>query len=67
MTARVASDASFSFRNVAPGDYLLAPVDDVEPGEWFDPSFLQRLSESAVHVTIGEAEKKVQDIRIGGL
>jgi hypothetical protein len=63
MTARVANDASFSFRNVPPGDYLIAPVDDVEPGEWFDPSFLQRLLPSAVRVTIAEGEKKVQNIQ----
>jgi hypothetical protein len=65
MTARVATDGGFSFRNVPPGDYLLAPVDDVEPGEWFDPAFLQGLAPAAIHVTIAEGEKKVQDIRVG--
>ena len=39
---------------------------DVEPGEWFDPAFLQRLAPGAMRITIGDGEKKVQDIRLGG-
>ena len=38
----------------------------VEPGEWYDPAFLQRLLPSAVKVTVAEGEKKVQDLKIGG-
>ena len=66
LTARTASDGSFTFRNVPPGDYQLAPVDDVEQGEWYDPSFLQRLVPGAIRVTIAEGEKKVQDLKAGG-
>jgi hypothetical protein len=66
LTTRTAKDGSFTFRRVPPGDYALAAVDDVEPGEWFDPAFLQRLVPSAIKVTIGEGEKKTQDIRVGG-
>jgi uncharacterized protein (DUF2141 family) len=65
-TTRTSLDGSFSLRNLAAGEYHLAAVDDVEQNEWFDPSFLQRIAASARSVTIGEAEKKVQDIRIGG-
>jgi hypothetical protein len=66
LAMRLANDGSFAFRNVPPGDYLLAAVDDVEPGEWFDPAFLQRLAPAAIRVTIGDGEKKVQDVRLGG-
>ncbi len=66
MTSRIATDGSFAFANVPPGDYQLAPAEDVEPGEWFDPTFLQRLSPAAIRVTIAEGEKKVQNVRIGG-
>jgi hypothetical protein len=66
LTSRVAGDWTYSFANVPPGDYSLAAVDDVEPGEWFDPSFLQRVEPTGIKVTIGEGEKKTQDIRIGG-
>jgi hypothetical protein len=41
-------------------------VDDVEPGEWFSPAFLQRLAPAAVRVTIGDGEQKVQDLQVGG-
>jgi hypothetical protein len=41
-------------------------VDDVEPGEWFDPAFLQRLVPTAIKLTIGDGEKKTQDIHVGG-
>jgi hypothetical protein len=67
LTARTASDGSYTFRSVPPGEYLLAPVDDLEPGEWFDPAFLQRLTAGALKVTIAEGEKKVQDVKVGGL
>jgi len=66
LTSRVAGDGTFSFANVPPGDYWLAPVDDVEPGEWFDQTFLQRIEPTAIRVTIGEGEKKTQDLRVGG-
>jgi uncharacterized protein (DUF2141 family) len=65
-TARTAKDATFSFKRLPPGDYSLAAVDDVEPGEWYDPSFLQRLEPTAIKVTIGEGEKKIQDLHVGG-
>jgi hypothetical protein len=64
-SSRAGKDGSFTFTRVPPGDYLMAAVDDAEPGEWYDPSFLQRLAPAAVRVAIAEGEKKVQDIRAG--
>jgi protocatechuate 3,4-dioxygenase beta subunit len=66
LSSRVAGDGTFSYANVPPGNYWLAPVDDVEPGEWFDPTFLQRIEPTAIQVTIGEGEKKTQDVRVTG-
>lgn len=66
LTSRVAGDGTYSFANVPPGEYFLAPVDDVEPGEWFDPTLLQRIEPTAIKVTVGEGEKKTQDLRVGG-
>lgn len=60
------ADGAFTFRNLPPGDYLLAAIDDVETNEWFDPSFLQRLLPTAMKVAIAEGEQKVQDIKLGG-
>lgn len=63
---RPSSDGAYAFRNLPAGDYYLAAIDDVEPGEWFDPAFLQRLIPSAMKLAIGEGEQKAQDIRLGG-
>ena len=63
---RPAADGAYVIRNLPAGNYLVAAVDDVEPGEWFDPAFLQRLVPAAVRITIADSEQKVQDVRIGG-
>jgi hypothetical protein len=65
-TARPATDGRFSFSNVPPGDYKIAPVVDAEPGSWFDPAFLQELDQSALRVSIAEGENKVQNVRLAG-
>jgi hypothetical protein len=66
LTARAASDGSFQFKNVPPGDYLMAAVGDLEPGEWYDPALLQRVIPTATKVSIADGEKKVQDLKAGG-
>jgi len=66
LTARVASDGFFQFKNVPPGDYYMVALDDLEPGEWLDPALLQRVTPGAIKVTIAEGEKKVQDLKTGG-
>jgi uncharacterized protein (DUF2141 family) len=63
---RPSADGAFTFRNLPAGDYMLAAIDDVEFGEWFDPSFLQRLLPTAMKIAIAEGEQKVQDINLGG-
>jgi len=37
---------------------------DVEPGNWFDPAFLQQMEGAAISLRIGEGEKKVQHVQI---
>ena len=46
-----------------PGDYNLAVVDDVEQGEWFDPSYLEQIRPGAKRISLSEGEKKTQDLR----
>jgi protocatechuate 3,4-dioxygenase beta subunit len=62
---RPAADGAYVFRDLVAGEYLIAAVDDVETGEWYDPAFLQRIAPSAVKVTIRDREQKTQDIRSG--
>jgi len=47
-----------------PGMYLVVLTDSVEWEEWLDPEFLRKLQPAAIPVTIGEGEKRVQDLRI---
>ena len=62
---RVATDGHYTFKRVLPGSYFLAITLDVEPGEWMDPSFLQRLSPTAMPIALAEGEQKVQDLQPG--
>ena len=61
---RPGTDGRFSVRALPPGNYLLAAVTDVERDQRFSPDFLKELVPSAVKVTLGAGEKKVQDLRI---
>ena len=64
-STRPATDGRFTFRNLPPGDYLLAPVGDFEPGSLSDPEYLQGLEASALRVTLQPGEKQTQDVRLG--
>jgi hypothetical protein len=64
---RPATDGKFRIIGLPAGDYVLAATTDVEPNEWYDPAFLERLLPmSAVRVSLADGEKKTQDIKIGG-
>jgi hypothetical protein len=65
-STRPGTDGRFVFRGLPAGDYRLTAVTDVEPGEWYDPAFLTQLAAVSLPVTIGDGEKKVQDIRVAG-
>lgn len=65
-SVRPGTDGKFTVRNLPPGSYMIVAVTDVEPGEWYDPEFLSQLAAAAMRVTLGEGEKKTQDIRIAG-
>lgn len=64
-SARPATDGRYTFRNLPPGDYRIAPVYDLEPGAMSDPAFLQQLEATALRVTLQPGEKKAQDMRVG--
>lgn len=64
---RPGTDGRFTFGNLPAGDYRLTAVTDVEPGEWYDPAFLEQLGAASIPVTLGEGEQKVQNIRLSGV
>jgi uncharacterized protein (DUF2141 family) len=63
--AHAGADGTFVFHSLPSGDYLLAATEDVEPGEWFDPAFLQRLAAAAARLTLAEGERKLAELRVG--
>lgn len=60
---RTDSSGAFHVRNLPPGDYLLAAVDDVQQGEWFDPAYLEQIRADAKRISLSEGDKKTQDLR----
>jgi hypothetical protein len=63
--ARPSADGHFSMPDLPPGDYLLGVVTDIDPEDWQNPVLLGQLGPTSVKVTIGEGEKKVQDLQLG--
>ena len=59
---RASSDGSYAIKRLLPGEYLLAAVGDVEPGEWLDPLFLEHLVKAALPFTLADGEQKVQNL-----
>jgi hypothetical protein len=64
---RPASDGAFTIKDLPGGDYLLVALTDVAPNEWNDVDFLTRIASSGAPVTLGDGEKKTQNLRIAKL
>jgi hypothetical protein len=64
LTTRPSTDGKFSFRDLPPGDYRLAALEDAEPGSWFDPELLKQLILASTEVTMTEGLRKTQDLRV---
>jgi hypothetical protein len=62
---RPSSDGHYGFHGLPPGDYRIAVVPDVEPGQWYDPAWLRQVLPSAVPVTLAAGEHRLQDLRVG--
>jgi hypothetical protein len=62
--ARLSSDGRYRISGLPPGEYYLAVITDVIPGQLDDPSFLESLIPRAVKVVMGEGERKVQDYQV---
>lgn len=67
--AEPSADGRYQLGGVGPrslpvGDYHLAAVADLSPDEQYNPAFLKTLVGSAIRITLGAGERKVQDVRV---
>jgi hypothetical protein len=58
------ADHRYRIRGLAPGEYWVAAVDDVENGEWYDPTFLESVKQGAVRVSLADGASKSLDLKL---
>jgi hypothetical protein len=64
LQAHPASDGTFSVIGLPAGDYYLAAVTRLEPGDLANRRFLEDLVPASLHISIGDGEKKRQDLKL---
>ena len=64
MTVRPDQNGRFQLRGLPAGDYYLAAIDPQQPGEWFDPRFLDDQRADASRVTLSDGDTRTHNIRI---
>ncbi len=62
--ARPDQRGEFSIRGLPAGKYLIAAVDYVQDGQWYDPDFLADLRPRAQPLSLAEAESKRIDLTV---
>ena len=61
---RPGTDGRYAFHQLPPGDYRVALVPDVEPGQWYDPAWLRSIAPQALAITLTEGQQLTQDLRV---
>jgi hypothetical protein len=60
------SDGRFTITGLPAGEYYIAALTDLNASEMYEPSFLASIVPAAITVTLGDGEKKVQDLKLAG-
>jgi carboxypeptidase family protein len=63
-SARPDQHGEFSIKGLPAGKYLIAAVDYVQDGQWYDPEFLADLRPRAERLSLAEAESKRIDVTV---
>ncbi len=63
-TARPDQTGTYRIRNLPAGEYYVVAIDPSEPGEWFEPVYLEQHRAGAARVTLGEGDARTQDFRV---
>jgi uncharacterized protein (DUF2141 family) len=61
---KVGSDGTFVVRGLPPGEYFLTALIDLDSSQLADPKFLEYLATASIRITVGEGEKKLQDLKL---
>ena len=61
------ASSQFRIRGLPAGDYLVVALDDVESGEWFDPSVLERARRSAIRISLSDGDTKTLELPLSTL
>jgi hypothetical protein len=64
MTARPDQNGSFQLRGLPAGEYFLATIDPAEPGEWYDPAFLDEQRRDATRLTLSDGDVETHNFKI---
>jgi len=62
--AQIDREGRYTLDGLPAGDYLIAAIEDVEQGEWFDPAFLQAISGGAARVALNEGSRETKDLKL---
>ena len=63
---RPANTGQYLIAGLPAGEYFVCAVTDLEPGDLYDPAFLEQLILGSFKISLAEAEKKVQDLKLAG-
>jgi len=63
-TTRPDQTGMFKIRNLPAGEYYVVAVDPSEPGEWFEPTYLDQHRAGAARIALGDGDTKTQDFRV---
>lgn len=65
-SVRARDDGSYAVDGLPPGDYYLCALTEIDTTLQFEPTYLEELTKASLRISLGEGEKKVQNLRAGG-
>lgn len=65
-SVRSGENGSYLIAGLPAGDYYLCALTELDTALQFEPEYLEPFIPSAIKITLGEGEKRKQDLRIGG-
>lgn len=63
---RPATDGSFVFHDLPPGEYLAITLFDPDPATVFDPVYLASLVDASLRLSLSPGERRVLDVQVAG-